>query len=92
MKLNAYAVFDRAVASYMLPFFCKTDDEAVRTLTMSMREDTTFYRFPGDYCLYKVGTYSEEMGQMSADTSEKVVELEYVKSVLEKSERQEEKE
>lgn len=65
MILNAYSVFDRKALTYMPPFFCNTDGQAVRMLTdISNDPSHPIGAHPSDYVLYCVGTYSDANGSM----------------------------
>lgn len=60
MILYICAVRDRAVDAFGQPFFCKHQNEAVRSFTDEVnREGSVFYAHPDDYDLYSIGTYDD---------------------------------
>lgn len=65
-KKQAFAIHDRQVAAFNLPFFCKSEGEACRGfLHAAQNPDTPMSQYPGDYSLFHVGEYDEETAELS---------------------------
>lgn len=65
MQLNAYSIFDNKALQYHTPFFASTDGAAVRSVADLVSDpNTTVGRHPGDYVLYCVGLYDDQLGAM----------------------------
>lgn len=65
MNLYAYSVYDRKALQYHAPFFAVADGSAVRSFQdLANDNNTTVGRHPGDYVLYKVGTYDDAKGAL----------------------------
>lgn len=63
--LNAYSVYDRKALTYMPPFFCNTDGQAVRMLSdIANDPQHPIGAHPSDYVLYAIGTYSDADGKL----------------------------
>lgn len=63
MIYRVYSIFDRKALIYHPPFFQPTDGAATR-LVRDLANDvqTQIGRHPGDYVLYRVGTYDDSNG------------------------------
>lgn len=69
MRLNAYSIFDQKSLQYHVPFFTHTDGAAVRMVQDLVNDlDTSVGRHPGDYSLYMIGVYDDQLGLMVAET------------------------
>lgn len=65
MQLLAYTIYDNKALQYHAPFFASTDGSAVRSLSdMVSDPNTTIGRHPGDYVLYCIGSYDDQIGAM----------------------------
>jgi len=65
-----YSVYDSAVGSYMRPFFCHNDPEAIRTFLMAQKDEATpFFHHPEDYVLFYIGEFEEVTGLIKIPTS-----------------------
>lgn len=68
MRVNAYSVFDSAVAAYMQPFFLRSDAEALRNFTdLCMDEKTNIAKHPEHYSLWSVGIFNDQSGKFTHD-------------------------
>jgi len=68
MKLNAYSVFDNKALAYNVPFFVSTDGAAVRMFAdLANDAQSAISRHPGDYILYRVGSYDDQTGGITAE-------------------------
>lgn len=66
MITNAYAIFDNKALIYNVPWFQPTDGAATRVLADLANDlQTNIGRHPGDYILYRVGTYDDSKGIMT---------------------------
>jgi len=69
MKLNVYAVYDGKVGLFAKPMFLRSDGEALRPFMMQCEnEETPLNKWPEDYTLHRLGTYSEETGEMITES------------------------
>lgn len=65
MVLFAYSIYDRKSLTYHTPFFQHADGAAVRMLSDLVADpNTSVGRHPGDYVLYRVGTYDDQKGEL----------------------------
>jgi len=65
MKLRAYSIYDRKALQYHPPFFASTDGSAVRSFQeLANDTNTQVGRHPGDFTLYYVGEYDDQVGRM----------------------------
>lgn len=63
--LYCYSIFDRKALQYHPPFHASTDGSAVRSFADLVNDaSSTISRHPGDYVLYRIGTYDDQKGQM----------------------------
>lgn len=63
MKLNLYSVYDLKVCAYSTPFFSPNDSVALRSYLQTRNDpNTSLYHFPGDFKLYRIGSFTDEDG------------------------------
>lgn len=63
MRLKAYAVLDKQVGAYLVPFFARTDGEAIRSFTDAVGDkNTQFCKYPADYHLWRLGEFDDGSG------------------------------
>lgn len=63
MLLHAYSLYDRKALQYHVPFFAVADGSAVRSLEDLANDlNTTVGRHPGDYVLFRVGSFDDGAG------------------------------
>jgi len=61
--LEAYSVLDRAVKSFLQPFFVRARGEALRSFTEVVNtKDHQFNKHATDYTLYYVGRFDDASG------------------------------
>lgn len=66
MIYNAYSIFDNKALLFHPPFFQPTDGAATRMLAdLVGDQNTSIGRHPGDYVLYRVGTYDDARGVLT---------------------------
>jgi len=62
---NMYAVYDMKAAAFLQPYFSQLDATAIRALSAAVNDPTTMLnKFPGDYALYQIGTFDDQLGQL----------------------------
>lgn len=67
MQLNAYSIFDNKALQYHPPFFAATDGAAMRSFQDLVNDhNSTVSRHPGDYSLFRVGTFDDNKGFFAA--------------------------
>lgn len=67
MKLNAYAILDEKALAYNQPFFMHHDGQATRAFEDEYkRKDSMIHAHPGDYKLYRLGTYDQQSGKLES--------------------------
>lgn len=75
MIYKAYTIHDRKALTYSPPFFQLQDGQAVRMLQDLVGDTgTQIGRHPADFVLYRIGTYDDSNGGMSATVLEHVVD------------------
>lgn len=61
--LTMYSIRDAKAGIYMLPFFKKTEPEAIREFARLTKDQNSMISvFPEDYDLYHVGEYPDQTG------------------------------
>ena len=69
MKLNAYSVYDNKALQYHPPFFASADGSALRSFSdLANDPNTNVGRHPSDFVLYRVGTWEDGNGKISAES------------------------
>jgi len=67
MVHGMFAVKDKAADAFISPFFLPTDSMAIREFTYAAKDGThKFCIHPHDYSLYKLGTFDDSNGKVSA--------------------------
>lgn len=62
MKLQIFTVHDSKAEAYMNPFTMENKQLAIRGFQDAVNADTPFAKHPEDYCLFHVGSFSQETG------------------------------
>lgn len=65
MKLNIYAIKDTVVGTYKVPFYLHNDNEAKRVLAGNIRQDKELQYTAGDYQLYLIGEFDDQLGTIT---------------------------
>lgn len=74
MKMNIYAIWDRAAGAYMRPFFMNADDQAKRAFTdIATDPDHEIGKHPTDYTLFKLGLFDDNSGELHPFNPEKII-------------------
>lgn len=84
MKLQVYAVLDKAVGAFTRPFFLRTRGEAIRSFTEACQDEKTdFCKHPDDFVLYYNGVFDDNTGMFDSIEPERVIGAREVMSVAE---------
>ena len=68
MKLQVYSVYDLKVSAYSAPFYAPNDSVAMRSFQQLKRDpNSQVFHFPGDFKLYRIGTFTDEDGFLQAE-------------------------
>lgn len=63
MKLKIFSVYDSKVCAYDRPVYCERPAEAKLSINEAAKNpDSTFYKYPGDYTLFEIGTFDDSNG------------------------------
>lgn len=74
MVFQCYAILDKAVGSFLLPFYCKSRGEALRMFMDAVYDEKSqFARHAGDYTLYQCGEFEDGSGIFSSREPERVI-------------------
>ena len=86
MKIKAYAVYDNKAEAFMQPFFAGNPGLAIRTLSDNCKNPESIWnRHPNDFCLYEIGEYDENSGELiNHETNKNLgMAIEYIKQEIE---------
>ena len=74
MRLNVYAIFDRASGIYDRPWCAHSDQAAIRSFTdIAQDAEHPIGKHPEDFTLFRVGTWQDDKGEMVGESAEKVI-------------------
>jgi len=74
MKIMAYSVFDKAVDSFLPPFFVPAKGAAIRSFTDALRDPQhPFAKHHEDYVLYEVGVFDDQSGLLVTQEPVRVI-------------------
>lgn len=74
MRMFAFSVLDKAVGAFMVPFFCRSDGEAMRSFSDAVLDPKhQFHAHSADYDLYNVGIWDDSVGGLAGSDPAKVV-------------------
>jgi len=63
-----YAIYDKKAKMYNKPFFQINDAIATRSATdLVSTPGTDIFNNPQDFCMFKLGSYDDELGQLYID-------------------------
>lgn len=60
-----YSIFDKKAVSFGPLFISENDDTAKRSVISSLYDESLLSRFPSDYCLYCLGEFNSDNGDVS---------------------------
>jgi len=64
-----FTIYDSKTEAYLRPFYCLTAGEAERTFGDTCNDPSTlFYRHPGDYTLFEIGTFDDATSVIVGDS------------------------
>lgn len=68
-EMEAFCVYDSAAELYLEPFFAPTIEVAIRGFREAvMKEGHQFNKFPADYTLFHIGSFSGSTGMFTVGT------------------------
>ena len=74
MRLNVYAIFDRASGVYDRPWCAHSDAAAIRSFTdIASDADHPIGKHPDDFTLFRIGTWTDDKGDLNGEAPEKVI-------------------
>lgn len=73
MKYLVFSVRDKAVEAFLTPFFARSDAEATRMFAGTMRADNNLSRYPGQYDLFRIGSFEDTSGMIAGEPGVKPV-------------------
>lgn len=69
MKLQIFAIKDRAIAAFMQPFFAPSIGGALRAFQDAMNDGSTpMNKHPDDYDLWHLGEWDDQSGEFVCET------------------------
>lgn len=75
MNLNIYSVYDRAVGTYGSPFAALAHGQAIRNFAdLTNDQRSTISKHPGDFTLFHIGTFNDQLGQLVECKPEKMAD------------------
>lgn len=65
MNLRVYSVYDLKAKIFMQPFFSHNVATAGRMFSDTVNDSSTMlHKHPEDYCLYEIGGFDDETGEL----------------------------
>ena len=65
MILKVFSVFDTKLAAYNVPFFARTESDAIRSFTdLCVDPRSRVYQHREDYALYRLGSFDDDIGEL----------------------------
>ena len=73
----AYSLYDSSAKLYTAPFFCASEQQALRGLEAALftQEKTNLAQYPQDFTLYEMGSFDESSGTLGQtyDRPQKII-------------------
>lgn len=73
MKMLLCSILDTVAGVYSRPFCARSDAEAQRIFAIMCKQDETVSVAPSDYRLYRLGTFNEELGEISGERAKQLM-------------------
>lgn len=74
MKLLMYTVRDKAVGSFLPPFYVRAAGEALRSFTEAVNDvKSNFAKYPDDFTLFCLGSFDDGSGMFDTVEPQRVV-------------------
>lgn len=74
MIYEIFTVRDKAVGSFLPPFYCRSVGEALRSFTATVNEkDHQFNKYVEDYVLFSLGTFDDQSGTFASQDPLRVI-------------------
>ena len=72
MLSKIYAVYDNKAEAFMEPFFATNAGVALRRFADNVNHpDSIFHKHPNDFCLYEIGAFDDQPGDVANWTENK---------------------
>jgi len=82
MIVKVYAIFDKKVGTFMMPFNASHAQIALRSFEQALNsKDTVFNTYPEDFSLWQLGDFNDETGEYSKSHAHIGEGCEFVKRV-----------
>jgi len=69
MRVKLFSIYDRKAKVYMAPFVARSETDAIRQITSSLRDpqmrETPVFQHPDDFDVRVVADFDDETGQIS---------------------------
>lgn len=70
MKLQVFSVYDSKAEAYIQPWYSQTVGTAIRSFEQAVNtEKHDFQKFSGDYTLFHLGEFDQNLGQFTQLTA-----------------------
>lgn len=67
MLMETYSIHDSKSKTFSPPFFQRSRGEAIRAFSeLANKQDNNIGKYPEDFCLYQVGTFEDNTGEIQA--------------------------
>lgn len=71
MILLTFSIYDEKAKAYIPPFFMHRQAQAIRVFTDCLKDENhQFSKNPGDYTLWQIGAFDDDIGQATTDSRE----------------------
>lgn len=67
MRHDLYAIYDQKTRTFDAPFMAQNEETAVRTFSRVLQSIQLMKEHPGDFDLYKIGSYHTTTGRIDPD-------------------------
>lgn len=72
--LHIFSLYDSKAGAFLRPFFAQNTQVAERALSDAVNNpQETVARHPEDFCLFKLGTFDEESGELVPEAAPEAV-------------------
>lgn len=74
MKLQVFAVYDKAIGAFMSPFYCRSRGEALRSFTEACNDEKhNFFRHSADFSLMYLGEFDDSSAMFDCTDPSRVI-------------------
>lgn len=76
MELQIFSMYDKKTCVYGRPFYAHNDGHAIRCVQDEVdREDSQLAKYPSDFCLCSIGSFSDDCGALVGSDVRVVIEV-----------------